>query len=261
MDFFYGDKKIENSIIISTKNNCQETIRWNNKEIYIDTVENERDLKNKFHPVDLELYKEDLVEWNNRGTDLFNAGNYEEAIKYYDKALNIYKDFQEVLYNKATLLYYMGEYPLSIKYFDRSLFLDRKNIKSWLGKGAALSAISEYEEAAGCFDKILKIDINYAEAWYNKSCIMARQNKYEEALIYLDRAMAINPLIREETIKDYDKVLETDPENTEIWYYKSFILYHQNKYRDALECIDKVLSDKKDYNCLYLKELILTGRK
>lgn len=56
---------------------------------------------------------------------LFGLGNYEEAIKWYDKALAIDPEYAQTYYNKGSSLYALGRYKEAIPEFDKCIELIR----------------------------------------------------------------------------------------------------------------------------------------
>ena len=264
--FINTDRKVDNSIIISETEGEQETFRFNNRQIYIDSDENKSliNLKReyeeeKFYDMCREMDKKYLVAWNDRGTDFFNEGNYDKAITCYDKALKIDENFSVTLYNKASLLYYQGKYTLSAEYFKKLVDLDNYSVKVLLGLGASLTETEDYDKAIMCFDRALEIDSNDSKVLHNKGCTLARMNKYKEAFHYIGLAMKINPLINKLAMENYERILGKAGERANFWYYKAFVLYYQGKYEKALKCIDEVLKIDKNFKVYNLKELILAS--
>src|SRR5215831_9566138 len=78
-----------------------------------------------------------------KGMAYLNAGNYTEAISYFDKALAINPNYSLALYNKGAALYKLGIYNESIAYFDRVLALQPTNALALVGKKLDLAAVSK----------------------------------------------------------------------------------------------------------------------
>jgi len=53
-----------------------------------------------------------------KGNELYDSGNYEEAIKFYDKAMEIKPDVYEALGNKGMALYYLDKFNESQVYLN-----------------------------------------------------------------------------------------------------------------------------------------------
>ena len=95
----------------------------------------------------------------NKGEDLYNLGNYDEAIKYYDKALSIDPNNIQALYSKGLAIYNWDKYE-AIKYYDKALSIDPNNTHALYSKGLALDSLGDRDEAIKYYDKALFIDPN-----------------------------------------------------------------------------------------------------
>lgn len=62
----------------------------------------------------------------------------------------------------------LGQYEDAIKYNDKALAIDAKNTDALNSKGVELRDLGQYEEAIKYFDKALAIDKNYTRALNNK---------------------------------------------------------------------------------------------
>src|SRR5215469_14509073 len=78
-----------------------------------------------------------------KGMAYLNAGNYTEAISYFDKALAINPNYSLALYNKGASLSKLGIYNESIAYFDRVLAIQPTNALALVGKKLDLAAVSK----------------------------------------------------------------------------------------------------------------------
>src|SRR2546426_12274741 len=102
------------------------------------------------------------------GNDLFDQGNYENAIKYYDKALEINSTDINVLYNKALALDSLGRHDEAVSYYDKVLAIKPNDTDSLNNKGLDLDVLGKHDEAISYYDKVLLINPTDADALYNK---------------------------------------------------------------------------------------------
>jgi len=65
------------------------------------------------------------------GNEIYLKGDWEKAIKFYEKALAIYKEFknkkgESACYNNIGVIYYnLGDYEKALEYYNRSLAIDK----------------------------------------------------------------------------------------------------------------------------------------
>ncbi len=63
----------------------------------------------------------DSTYYYNKGNDLFQKGNYEEAIKCFNNEIEINPDIYEAWYNKGVILQKLGKNEEAIKCYDKAI--------------------------------------------------------------------------------------------------------------------------------------------
>jgi serine/threonine protein kinase len=107
--------------------------------------------------------------WNSKGASLTSLGQYDEAIRCYDKALEIDPRYAAAWGNKGTSLNCLGLYDEAIRCHEKALEIDGLFATAWINKGNSLNSLGRYDEAVRCSEKALEIDPRLAEAWGNKA--------------------------------------------------------------------------------------------
>src|SRR4030095_8357649 len=118
------------------------------------TAENTTGVSNNFHE---------------KGNALLDAGKYENAISYYDKAVSIDPSNIDALYNKSFTLEFLGKHEDAKTYFDKVLTVNRNDTTALNTKGLALIQLDKVEEAIAYYDKTLAMDPSNIDALYNKA--------------------------------------------------------------------------------------------
>ena len=101
----------------------------------------------------IETNPQDSGAWIDKGVFLFSRGNYDEAMKCFDKAIEIYPNNAEAWNDKGYAFKEMGEYEQAIKAFNEAIMLDPIFTDAWEGKGYSLEQLGRKEEAQKCFQK------------------------------------------------------------------------------------------------------------
>src|SRR5215469_2635134 len=112
-----------------------------------------------------------------KGMAYLNAGNYTEAISYFDKALAINPNYSLALNNKGAALYDRGIYNESIAYFDKALSVNPYYTTALYNKGASLNKLGIYNESIAYFDRVLAIQPTNALALVGKKLDLAAVSK------------------------------------------------------------------------------------
>ena len=109
--------------------------------------------------------------WNNRGVDLGVLGQFEEALKAFEKALRFKKDFPQALNNKGVTLSSLGRYTEAFACFDE--VFDSRGVLQ--GGGASLYQFWATLALAQGLDAMLTNDIpTFKEAGYKYIDILER---------------------------------------------------------------------------------------
>jgi len=150
----------------------------------------------------------------NNGNILAFQGNYEDAIKAYDKAIENNSQGSDAWYYKGAVLAFQGNFKEAIKAFDKATEIDPQFASAWYSKGLCLMNLGNYEdfeEAIKAFDKAIEIVPQNEDAWINKGLCLVYLGNYEEA------------------IKAFDKAIELDHRDPDSWYNKGLCLAHLEK--------------------------------
>jgi len=126
------------------------------------------------------MSSKNIDEWFIKGDFFFNAGQYEKALKLFNKVIKKDPANQKAWADKGATLINLGDCAGAIKSLAKSLELEPKNPLAWYNKGMALNECGRYEEAVECFNKVLSLDPNVEEARRFVSKIMKLYGIKEE---------------------------------------------------------------------------------
>jgi tetratricopeptide (TPR) repeat protein/sugar lactone lactonase YvrE len=158
------------------------------------------------------------------GTQYFENGDYDNAIKSFDKAV-LLNPKNPIPYNyKGDVFFKLKKYEEAIKSYDAALEINPKYLDVLKDKGLALDNLGKYQEAINCFDAALEINPKIARNWYYKALSLSKLPNNEEA------------------IRCYDEALRLEPNNVDAWIGKGVCLGILNRYKEALECYDKAIA-------------------
>ena len=224
-----------------------------------------------------ELKPDRVLGWANRGYALDLLGKNEESIEYFDKAIDLDPNNFLPWEYKGMALGNLGKFEEAIKCFDKAIEIDPKNILSWFRKGIAFHSIAtkkmfsksstpeersreswenisderkqdvitgtrQYETAVECFDTAIELS-DMLEATASIISYVKEDNPFLVKIkLYLHKGITLVILHRpEEALKCFDKVIELEPEDPQIWYLKSVALQELEKHEEANECFERAI--------------------
>ena len=187
------------------------------------------------------------------------------------------------------------KYEEALECYDKAIELNPKDLKTWHNRGGILVELGDYHTAIECCDKEIKlgqtnwelVDPNDNDAWDPKGiAALAWLTKGTILYIYLGRYRAsfdsvygMNPSHHNEAIKCFDKAIELNPKDANVWRHKGnalvdlaehgmkpsvfileqfkdpedakkrIVMAQFNKYMEAAKCYEKVIKlDPVDEN-------------
>jgi tetratricopeptide (TPR) repeat protein len=120
------------------------------------------------------------------------VGNSRE-FTWYDKALAINQNNVPALVQKGTDLVNAGEGQQAIIWLDKALKIDPSNMMALVSKGAALRGLGQYQDAIVMYDRVLAIDPNDVYALGGKADSLYGSGQLQQAVAWIDRALEIDP--------------------------------------------------------------------
>jgi tetratricopeptide (TPR) repeat protein len=118
-----------------------------------------------------------------------NSGEF----TWYDRALSINQNNVPALVQKGTNLVNAGQGQQAIIWLDKALKIDPSNIMALISKGAALRGLGQYQDAIVMYDRVLAIDPNDVYALGGKADSLYGSGQLQRAVAWIDKALEIDP--------------------------------------------------------------------
>ena len=87
----------------------------------------------------------------------------------------------DYFFRRATEASHAGDYLQALMYYDRALSTDPHYAGAWHEKGNCLDELGRCEEAIASYEEAIKHDPFNAETWFNKGLLLKRMGKESEA--------------------------------------------------------------------------------
>ncbi|XP_078592118.1 stress-induced-phosphoprotein 1-like isoform X2 [Branchiostoma floridae x Branchiostoma japonicum] len=115
------------------------------------------------------------------GNELFQKGDFPNAVKHYSEAIRRNPGDAKLYSNRAACYTKLAAWELGIKDCDECVRLDPKFLKGYLRKGAILQAMKQWGRAQDVYSKALDIEPNNPEANEGyKKCLQTMSQDPEE---------------------------------------------------------------------------------
>lgn len=192
-----------------------------------------------------------------------NEGNYDDAIKYFDKAIEVFSLSDEGNLKYAFALRgYIFIHKLmasqdAIADLNKAIELDPEYSTAYLLRGSTYLLTGNYERALIDFNKVIELDPEYSVAYLNRGIVYKRMGAFESAIEDYDKAIELNPeyhlayinrgklyyILRdyEQAIFEFDKAIELDPEYVTPYSDRGSAHAYLGNYKQAIADYDKAI--------------------
>jgi len=158
---------------------------------------------------------EDQFEWYAKGQNAANAGDYVDALTYYNNALSVDPSYAPALAGKAATLNQLGQYQEALDSADQALS-SQFSTTAQNAQAYALFKLGRYTDAIAAYVNLTAVQTNYADAYCNLAYSYVQEGMPDQAL------------------SAYAQCTNLDPNNPDTWNQMGLAFMSENKYNDAL---------------------------
>lgn len=174
----------------------------------------------------------------NKGVELFNQQNIEEAKSAFEMAAVIKPDNTDAYRNAALCYERLGNYEKAVESMQKVIDLEPGNTEAHMQLGTIHYNNKEFEKAAAEFEKVLELDPANADAISNVGLVYDQMGQSDKAL------------------SAYEKAIANHPDNMDLVFNYAKLLYNMERYSEAIEKFKAILEkNPEDYDALYITGL------
>ncbi|MFH1958376.1 MAG: tetratricopeptide repeat protein [bacterium] len=177
-----------------------------------------------------------------RGNTYRDKGEYDGAIKDYDKAIELSPKNARAYNNRGNTYRDKGEYDRAIRDYNKAIELNPEFTAVYINRGIAYHDKGEYDRAIRDYDKVIELNPEYAVAYNNRGFNYNEKGEYDRA------------------IRDYNKAIELDPENEYPVKNLGGVYFQQGKLSLALKKLNEALNMKEksnSFNYVYRMKILI----
>ncbi len=121
------------------------------------------------------------LEWWEKGCDLEEKGQLDEAALAYQEALFLGGPDAKICFNLANVLYGQGHLGQAAERFRQTVELDHDHVAGWNNLGNVLLELGQLEAALKAFRRALEVQPSYPDAHYNLADALEQAERLSEA--------------------------------------------------------------------------------
>lgn len=200
-------------------------------------------------------------EFDERAHQLYNEGQYDDAIDTLRQGLQLYPDAVELHIGMGYARLAREEFAWARRAFSDALAIEPDHEDALAGLGEVLLKMGQTEQGLGCFDRVLvlgfredlDIVLQMGRALFREGLVdasrrffeIARDAHPESAEAAACVGYAMHRLSREpDAVKWLRRAISVDPEHSEARIYLANLLYDRGSYEDALADFDRTGPDE-----------------
>lgn len=127
-------------------------------------------------------------EWNVKGDERYDAGDFDTAIEYYTKAIELNPEFSLAYFSRASAYSNLGWYEEAIIDYTRAIELSPEFAMLYGNRGAVYNELGRYEEALVDLNKAIELDPGYVNAYNNRGYTYYMLGDMKKARVDLKKA-------------------------------------------------------------------------
>ena len=199
-----------------------------------------------------------------RGLTYRNMGNYEDALKDFNRAIEINPDDKRAIAHRGITYRLMKRNEDALQDLNRAIEIDSDYKLAIAQRGITYGEMKRYEDALKDFDCAIEIDSNDEWAIALRGYTYHLMKRYEDALKDFDRAIEIDPndawaiaqqgityreMKRyENALKDFDRAIELNPEYDWVLTQRAYTYRLMERYDAALEDFNRAIELNPEYD-------------
>jgi len=135
----------------------------------------------------------DMDEDMTAGSDLFKAGEYDEAAARFRKVIERYPAQYEGYFNLGLTLLEKGDIDSAIAALEKTAELNPESVDALFALGECYFAKGESEKAEQSFSRAIALRPESPMAHYNLGLVLSKLGRNEDALAAFDESLALKP--------------------------------------------------------------------
>lgn len=128
------------------------------------------------------------IAYSNRGGTYFTMGDYQSALRDYNKAIELNPRYANAYYNRGTVYNSLDYYPQAIEDFSKAIELNPKDAQYYNNRGSAYNSLGKYREAIKDYNTAIELNPQDAYAYYNRGVAYSQLGYHEQAFKNYKRA-------------------------------------------------------------------------
>lgn len=209
----------------------------------------------------IELFRSNMTFY--AGETAYDADDYAEALRLYDKTLVMNPLWIEAYFKKLLTLQILGEQQAALATVEQALALAPKDERLLHFKGTLLFDMDKNDESEDIFSRLIEIDPQYPHYYHNRAKSRFEKGAFDEAIDDLTRALELLEndagFLRlrafcywaksqpDKAIDDFSRILYYESDNVDAMYQRAYLYRMMERYEEAIVAAGKVIEHEMEF--------------
>ncbi len=185
------------------------------------------------------------------GAACYRLGQYERALRHYNKAVELAPVDLAALVNRAVVNQELGRLQPALQDLDRALKLG-ENPWAYLYRGVVREQLGEARRALEDYGRAIRLDVTFVEAYYRRGLLYAELGEHDRAFQDQNRVLDLEPRhaaaftargVSRAALGDSQWALNDLNQGCSLAPTSHWAFYHRAQARVQLEMYDEALVD------------------
>jgi tetratricopeptide (TPR) repeat protein len=220
-----------------------------------------------YNTAPLPQVSEDVLAYLNRGKDFYAGGDYNAALREFDRAIALDKNIYEAYYYRGVTYHYKGNFDKAIADFSQTIRLNPNYKEAYIVRGVEYVNMGDNDRGIADFTQAIRLDNNYALAYYNRGNSYYYKIDFDKAIADYTQAIRINPNYAEafhnrgsaydgkedfeKAITDYTQAIRLNPNFAASYNNRGDAYYVKGDYDQAIADFTQALRLAPDFLFAY----------
>jgi tetratricopeptide (TPR) repeat protein len=197
-----------------------------------------------------------------QGNVKLTAGNYSQAMRYFQKAIHLNADCYPAFYGLGLANIARRDYAIAQSNFSAAIRMDSKNAEAYAGRGLALSGMGQHVRAMMDFNQALQINSRSARALTGRGLAQVALRQQAAAMLDVEQAIRTSPTAftycghgqvlyatkaYREALESLDTAVRIDNHCADAYYWRAMTKFALDDAPGAIEDLEQCLVAAPEY--------------
>ena len=185
--------------------------------------------------------------YNNRGNAYNDIGDFDRAIRDFNKAIALKPKFALAYSNRGNAYGFKNDHSRAIRDYNKAIKLNPNIVEAHYNRGVAYAFKGDFNRAVQNYNKAIALKPDFVVAYTNRGVAYSFKQKRDRAIQDFNKAIALNPRDAnvyvnrgstyyekgefDRAIRDFDVAIALNPNDAEAHYNRGVVYYSRGVTR------------------------------